>query len=82
MCAAAGSPSGNGSGSGIGVTQSHKLIWNCCQKCEAVFVSFVIFCVLFLAAGADVAEKMDPKQQDQGQKPGGHDAQNEPLTIM
>jgi len=36
----------------------------------------------FLAAGADVAEKMDPKQQDQGQKPGGHDAQNEPLTIM
>ncbi|XP_016928188.3 glutamate transporter polyphemus isoform X1 [Drosophila suzukii] len=25
---------------------------------------------------------MDPKQQDQGQKPGGHDAQNEPLTII
>jgi len=42
----------------------------------------VIFCVLFVAAGADVAEKMDPKQQDQGQKPSGPDAQNEPLTIM
>jgi len=68
MCAAAGSPSGNGNGNGIGVTQSHKLIWNCCQKCEAVFVAFVIFCVLFVAAGADVAEKNGSKAAGSGSK--------------